>query len=205
MSETIKSGDSGYIAKVDSNNRLFVDSKSTFAEEVAAYRENSYIWHGKCHLAAGTSGGLMSFTLNDPNFAYAITRMYFDAYTLTNDILIHQVKNPTPSGGTDVSLTNMINKNFTSGQTQFGTLKISDATSDITYTGGEDYHSFVIGSKEKIHRSMNGTNVLSNNNTIVFGWETLGGGTSGDGVDATHTDIISLSINGYRIPVEELD
>jgi len=197
--ETIKSGDSGYVAKVDSNKRLFVDSKSSFAEEVAAYRGNAYIWHAQCHLAAATSGGLMAFTSTDPNFAYAITRLYFDAHSLSDDIIIHQVKDPTLSGGTDISSTGKINKNFSSGKTQLGTLVISDGSADLTYTGGTDYHAFVLQNKQCIQRSMNGTNVISNNDVICWGWETL------DGANAVDGEIISLSINGYRIPVEELN
>jgi len=196
--DIIKSGDSGYTAKVDSNSRLFVDSKSSFAEEVASYRGNSYIWHAQCHLAAATSGGLMAFTSTDQNYAYAITRLYFDAHSLSDDIIIHQVKNPVLVGGTDISTTGMINKNYDSGKTQLGTLKISDGSADLTYTGGTDYHAFVIQSKQGIQRNMNGTNILNNNDVICWGWETL------DGANAVDGEIISLSINGYRIPVEEL-
>jgi len=199
MADIIKSGDSGNTAKVDSNSRLFVDSKSSFAEEVAAYRGNAYIWHAQCHLAAATSGGLMAFTSSDQNFAYAITRIYIDAHSLSDDIIVHQVKKPTLVSGTDISTTGIVNKDFSSGSTQQGTLKISDGSADLTYTGGTDYHAFVVQSKQSVHRSMNGTNIISNGDTILWGWETL------DGANAVDGEIISLSINGYRIPVEELD
>jgi len=197
--ETIKSGDSGNVAKVDSNNRLFVDSKSFFSEEVAAQRGNAYIWHGECHLKAGTSGALMGFTSSDPDYAYAITRIYIDAQTLTDDIIIYQVKDPTLASGTDISTTGIINKNFSSGNIQLGTLKISDGSADLTYTGGTNYHSFVIQSKGSTQRNMLGTNVLANGDVICWGWATLDGGNAVDG------EKISLSVNGYRIPVEELN
>lgn len=199
MPETIKSGDSGYIAKVDSNNRLYVDSKSFFGEEVGAKEGDAYIWHGQCHLAAATSGGLMSFTSADQTFAYAITRIYIDCHTLSDDIIIHQVKNPTLTGGTDISTTGIINKNFQSGKTQQGTLKISDGSANLTYSGGTDYHAFVVQTLKSYQRNMQGTNILKNGDSILLGWETV------DGANAVDGEIISISINGYRIPVTEVE
>jgi len=198
MPETIKSGDSGYIAKVDSNNRLFVDSKSFYSEEIAAQLGNAYIWHGVCHLAATTTGGFMAFTSSDSDYAYAITRIYIDAQTLSDDIIIYQVKDPTISGGTDISTTGIVNKNFESGKTQQGTLIISDGSADMTYTGGTNYHAFVIQSKVSTQRNMLGTNIISNGDTICWGWATLDGGSAVNG------EKIAFSVNGYRIPVEEL-
>jgi len=199
MPETIKSGDSGYIAKVDANHRLFVDSKSFFSEEVAAQLGNAYIWHGVCHLAASTTGALMAFTSTDSEYAYAITRIYIDAQSLSDDIIIYQVKNPTLSGGTDVSTTGIVNKNYSSGRTQLGTLKISDGSADLTYTGGTDYHAFVLQSKASTQRNMLGTNILANGDVICWGWATLDGGNAVDG------EKIAFSVNGYRIPVEEIN
>jgi len=198
MTTVIKSGNSGYVAKVDSNNRLFVDSKSFFSEEVAAQLGNAYIWHGECHLKAAASGALMGFTSSDQEYAYAITRIYIDAHSLSDDIIIYQVKKPTLSGGTDISSTGIINKNFASGKSQLGTLLISDGSADLTYTGGANYHSFVVQSLQSTQRNMQGTNIIANNNTICWGWATVDGGSAIDG------EKIALSVNGYRIPVEEI-
>jgi len=203
MPETIKDGSSGNIAKVDSAGRLWTNAKSNAAEEVASHNGNAYIFHGECHLAAATSGGLMYYKHTSQDKHLHITRLYFDAQTLSNDILIYQVKNPTTvSNGKDVSSTGIINKNFSSGQAINGTLKISEGSDDITYTGGTNYHAFVLSSKQSTQRNMLGTNVLKNNDEILWGWTTLGGGTSGNGVAATNTDIISLSMNFYIRPVE---
>jgi hypothetical protein len=198
MPEIIKSGDSGYTAKVDSNNRLFVDSKSFFSEEIAAQLGNAYIWHAECHLAATATGAFMGFTSNDQNYDYAITRIYIDAQTLSNDIIIYQIKNPTLVGGSDITTTGIINKNYKSGKIQLGTLLVSNGVADLTYTDGINYHAFVISNKVSTQRNMLGTIIISNGDTICWGWATLDGGVAVDG------EKIAFSVNGYRIPIEEL-
>jgi len=197
MTTVIKSGDGGNIAKVDDDNRLWTNTKANAAEEVAAHNGNAFILHGACRLAVAGSGGLFYFKSTDSVRHVHLTRMFFDCRTLSDDIIIYQVKNPTTvSGGTDISSTGIVNKNFTSGNAVTGTLVYSDASNAITYSGGTNFHSFVVESKKSYFRNMNGTNMLSNNDTILWGWETLGGG------NAATTDIISLSINFYRRPVE---
>ena len=188
----IKSGDSGNVAKVDKDNRLHVDSKSNFVEEYAAENGNSYIVHGECHLAAASSGGLLYFLNTDARYDFVITRIYFDAHSLSKPINVLQIKNPTTiTGGTDITLTGLVNKNFGSSKQVGATLKISDASSDITYSGGQQYHSFVLQSMGSTMRDMRGTNVLCKNNSILFGWKTL------DGTNAVDGEIISISLNFY--------
>ena len=178
MSQTIKSGDSGKIATVDRDNRLLTSSKSFFAEEIGSQNGRSFIWHSECHLSAATSGGLLAFTSSDQSDLVAVTRIYVDAHLLTDDIIIYQVRNPIISGGTDISATGIINKNYGAGRSLVGTLKTSDGSADLTYINGSNYHSFVISSKEKIARDMRGTNILSNGDTILWGWATLDGGNA---------------------------
>lgn len=197
MSINIKSGSNGNVATVDDDNRLMTNAKSFFAEEVASQNGRAFIWHGECHLAAATDGALMAFTSSDQTDFTAVTRIYVDAHTLTDDIIIYQVKNPTLVGGTDISSTGIVNKNFSEGRTMAGTLKMSDGSADLTYTGGTNYHSFVISSKDNITRDMRGTNILGNGDVILWGWATLDGGNAIDG------EKIALSINTYLIPTEQ--
>jgi len=198
MSTIIKSGKSGVTAEVGNDNRLWTNAKSYAGEEVAAQNGEAFIWHGECHLAAATSGALMYFKSTDVDKKVHITRIYIDPFSLSDNIKIYQVKNPTTvSNGADVTSTNITNKNFSSGQTMSGTLKISNGSSDMTYSGGTKYHSFIARSLTSTQRNMLGTNVLDNNDEILWGWETMDGVTP-----ATNGEIISLSVNIYRRPVE---
>lgn len=199
MPEQIRDGTGkGFLAKVDVNNRLRVDSKSSVAEEVAAQNERAFILHGECHLAAAASGGLLAFTSTSVDKLVAISRIYIDAHVLSDNIIVTQVKNPTISSGTDISETGIVNKNYTSRQELLGTLKISDSSADLTYTGGEQYHAFPAPSMTSQQRDMKGTNILGQNDTIVFGWKTA------DGSNAVDGEVIALSINIYEIPIEEV-
>ncbi len=193
----LKSGDSGNTAKIDKDNRLLVNAKSFFAEEIGSQNGRSFIWHSECHLAAAANGGLLAFVSTDQTDLVAVTRLYFDAHSLTNDIIIYQIKNPALVGGTDISLTGITNKHFGEGRTMTGALVTSDASADLTYTGGTNYHSFVISSKEKVHRDMRGTNILDNGDVLLWGWATLDGGNAVDG------EKIAISANVYLIPTEE--
>jgi hypothetical protein len=193
----IKSGENGNTARVDDDNRLMTNTKSFFAEEIASQNGRAFIWHSECHLAAATTGGLMAYTSSDQTDLTVITRLYFDALALTDDIIIYQVKNPTLVGGTDISSTGIVNKNFNSGRSIQGTLKTSDGSANLTYTGGTNFHSFVISSGENIQRDMRGTNILNNGDTILWGWATLDGGNAVDG------EKIAISANLYIIPTEE--
>lgn len=197
MSIVLKSGKDGNVAIVDDDNRLLTNTKSFFAEEIGSQNGRAFIWHGRCHLAAATSGGLMAFTSSDQTDLTVITRLYFDAHALSDNIIITQVKNPTLAGGTDISTTGIVNKNFASGRSMQGTLKISDSSADLTYTGGSEFHTFPLATLERESRDMRGTNIINNGNTILWGWETVDGGNAVDG------EIISISANVYIIPTEE--
>ena len=193
----IKSGKDGNVATVDDDNRLLTNTKSFFAEEIGSQNGRAFIWHAECHLAAATSGGLLAFTSSNQTDLSVITRLYFDAQVLSDNIIIYQVKNPTLVGGTDISSTGIINKNFGSGRSMQGTLKVSDGSADLTYTGGSSFHAFSLSSLESKDRDMRGTNILNNGNTILWGWKTADGGNAVDG------EIISISANVYIIPTEE--
>lgn len=195
----IKDGEGGgTLAGVTSEHRLKTDAKSSVAEEVASQNERSFILHGRCHLATSTSGGFLAFRNDSVDRLIAISRIYIDAHSLTDDLIVTQVKNPTISNGTDISSTGIINKNYTSRRDIIGTLYISDSSSDLTYTGGHEYHAFPVSSLQQYQRDMKGTNILGYEDIILFGWETTDGGNAVDG------EIVSFSVNIYEIPEESL-
>jgi len=195
---TIEDGTgNGYKAKVDDNKRLYVDSKSSFAEEVAAQQGNAFVFSGQCHLKAGASGGFLAITNDDGDKLIAVSRIYIDAHSLSDDLIVYQVKNPVPAGGTDISSTGITNKNFASARVLTATLVISDGSADMTYTGGTIYHAFPVKSLTSYQRDMKGTNILDRDDVLVFGWATVDGGPAVDG------EIVSFSVNCYTLPVTE--
>lgn len=191
MSQVIKSGSSGNILIINNEGQLLGRVRSASSEEHRSDGGQSFILSAECHLSASINGGLMAFKNTDPSDHVHITRLYFDSLTANDDIIIYQVKNPTISNGTNVSTTNIINKNFENNRTLSGVLTVSDASSDLTYTGGSKYHSFVLEAKKSRMRDMMGTNVLGNNNMVLFGWATL------DGANAVDGDKISISLNCF--------
>ncbi len=191
--DIIKDGSGkGYLAGVTSENRLATESKSRPSEEVEAKSGFAYILHGECHTATAASGGLMYFTNTSTNREVVITRCYFDPHTITPaDLIITQVRKPAVSNGTDISLTGIVQKNFGIAHTTIGQLVISDGSSNITYTGGDKFHSFGAKSMTSIQRDMKGTNIIAPNTTILWGWKTASGN------NATNAEIVSLSINCF--------
>ena len=194
MGDTIVDGKGrGYLAAVSDENRLLTESKSRPSEEVEAENGKAYIFHGECHTAAAASGGLMYFTNTSSTMDVVITRIYIDTFTITpTDLIVTQVRQPaTKSNGTDISTTGIIQKDFSKTSSAIGTLVVSDGSSDMTYTGGEKYHAFPAKTMVSLTRDMKGTNIVSPNTTILFGWKTAAGG------NATNGEIISLSVNCF--------
>lgn len=193
MSMIIDGRGRGNIAHVDNSNRLLVLSTSLFAEEHHARMGHSFIAHGECHTAAAATGGLLAITNNSSVFDVIITRIYIDPFTITpTDLIVTQVKNPTISSGTDITTTGIINKNYSSNIPFDGTLTVSDASADLTLSGGTQYHAFPIGTMvSPTARDMKGTNIVTQDQTIAWGFKTVGGG------DATDGEIISISVNFY--------
>jgi hypothetical protein len=76
-------------------------------------------------------------------------------------------------------------------------LTVSDGSSDLTFTGGLPYHAFPVKTLEQYGRDMKGTNLLGQNDTLLFGWETVDAG------NAVNGEIVSFSVNVYEIPVVE--
>ena len=175
--------------KVNEKNQLEVKSESLVSENSAAQRGDSFIVHFECHVAAANSGALMSITNNDQKYDLEVTRIYIDPHTLTpSDLIITQVFDPILSNGTDIS-SNVIQKNRESSSQFNLTIKASDSSSDLTYTGGVQYHSFPVDSRKSTQRNMNGTNILPKNKTIMWGYKTESGSVATDG------EVISLSVN----------
>jgi len=199
MAEQIRDGEgSGRLAGVDKNHRLKTNAQSNFAEEIAAQNERAYILHGECHLSASANGGFLAVRNDSTDVLLAISRIYIDPHLLSGDLIIYQVKNPTISNGTDISETGIVNKNYTSRRRMIGTLWISDGSSDLTYTDGSNYHAFSAQSLTSKQRDMKGTNIIGQNDVLLFGWKTA------DGSNAVDGEIVSFSVNLYEVPVEEI-
>ena len=200
MPEIIRDGTgSGLLAKVEAGNRLKVASKTSFAEEIASQNDRAFIFHGRCHLSANSSGGFMAIKNTSPDVKIAVSRIYIDSHLLTDNLIVEQIKNPTITGGTDISSTGIINKNFASSRAMTAILTVSDGSSDLTFTGGSPYHAFPVESLKQYPRDMKGTNLLGQNDTLLFGWETVDGG------NAVNGEIVSFSVNVYEIPVVEVE
>jgi len=194
MSTTIKDGTgTGNQVEVNTNNQLSTVSESLAKEEAETVKGETFVFHGRCHTAAATSGGLLTIENTSTDKDIVITRMYIDAFILTPlDLVITQIFGAASSGGTDISSTGIIQKNRGSALTLDAKLTISDAASDITLTGGTEYHSWIMTSGESILRDMVGTNLIPPGKFLSFGYERAGGGSASDG------EIISFSINCYR-------
>ncbi len=194
MPDTIRDGEgSGECAGVNSSHRLLVESQSRPSEEVEAEKGRGFILHGVCHTAASVSGGLMAFTNTSNDFEVVITRIYIDPQTLTpTDLLVNQEKNPTVSNGTDISTTGIVQKNFGDNATLPGVLTISDGSSDMTFSGGINYHEIAINSRTPQQRDMKGTNVVTPQTTIGWSFKREGGGS------ATDAEKISFSVNCFK-------
>jgi len=178
----------GNIAEVDNKQRLLVKSSSFVGEEVEAKEGNSFVLHGECHVAAATNGALFYFKNTSSTFNVFITRILIDGHSLTDDFIIRQVFDPTRSNGTS---TTAVNKNRGSGKTLVGDFFISDGSSDMTFTGGTQYHAFPIKTLTTDVRDMQGSNILTPNTAVGFNWATV------DGANAVNGEIISISMNIY--------
>jgi len=177
-----------------SEGLAMVRAISLSGEESAAHDGNAYIVHGHCHTAAATSGGLMYIKNTSATDALHIGRIYIDPGVLTpTDMFLSKIINPTTTtGGTDTTASGVVQKNTgkTNALATNGLiLKISDAASDFTYFGGNDYHHFPVASRTSIFRDMKGTNVIGPGGEWLLGWESAGG--------ATDAEIIHVSVNLY--------
>jgi len=178
--------------RVSDENRLATESKSRPSEEVEAAHGRAYVLHGICQTAAAAEGGLLAFTNTSTSEELVITRVYIDPWTLTDaNLIIKQEKIPTVTAGTDITKTGIVNKNFGSGLSVTGTLKISDASSDMTFSGGTVFHAIPLISRTPINRDLKGTNVVTPKTTI--GWSFA----LEDGSAAVDDQIISFTVNCY--------
>lgn len=177
-----------------SSGRAMVEAVKFDAEEQAAHDGEAYIMHGECHTAAATSGALMYIKNTSATNSIHVTRIYIDVGTLTpTDMFLTQVINPTTvSNGTDITTTGVIQKatnKVNALKSSGATLKISDGSSDMTFTGGDQFHKYPVASRTSYQRSMNGTNVIGPGGEWIIGWESAG--------TATDAQVISLSVNLY--------
>lgn len=200
MSEQIIDGTgNSYRAKVGESHRLFVASRSSDAEEIAARNERAFILHCECHVSADASGAFLAFRNDSSDILYAVSRIYIDSHSLSDDLIVRQVKNPTRSGGTDISATGIVNKNYASNREVTGTLWHSDSGANLTLSGGSKYHAFPVTTLKQYTRDMRGTNILGKNDVIGWTWSTVDLGNAVDG------EIVSFSVNIYEIPTEEVE
>ena len=189
-------------AGVDNFGHLLGTSVGLEAEGFYALSGQAFIIHAECHLSASAAGGFLSIKIDESDRVFVITRIFADAHTLTTPLAILQVKEPaTTTGGTGISTSTSVgitNKNYTKGTVLSATITQSDGSSDLTYTGGQTYHSFPLASGETQSRDMKSTNILGKNDTILFGWKTLSGG------NATNGEIVSISVNGYLVKKSDI-
>lgn len=173
-----------------------VESESFSAEEMAAENGNAYLFHGVCRTATAATGVLMYIKNTFTDKDLVVGRIFIDPRTLTDaDMLINILINPTTvTAGTDTTTTGVVQKN--SGKVNAlavagTTLKVSDASSDMTFTGGVESHSIPIVSRTTLPRDLGDTNVIGPGQEWVIAFALEDG-------SATVTDqIISISVNAY--------
>ena len=184
---------SGNSAQVNSLNQVSVQAESISSEGFQARNGNGFIIHYECETAAAPSGGFMHILNNSSIYALEVTRIYIDPHTITpSDLIVTQVFDPTIIGGSDVSSTAIVQKNRSRSDSFDLTIKVSEGGSDMTYTGGTQYHAFPVKTMSPIQRNMNNTNILTGGKSILFGWKTRSGGNATDG------DVVSFSVNIVR-------
>ncbi len=185
-------GQNGWMG-VDSDQRGMVQSKSRPSEEVEAEAGRAFIFHGVCRTAVAAAGGFLHFKNTSTTHDVVITRVYIDPQTLTDaDLLVNQVLDPTiNAAGTDISSTGVVQKNAGSGNSLTGTLTISDASADMTFTGGTNYHEIGLNSRTPQQRDMKGTNIITPQKSVGWSWKLE------DGSSAVGDQIVSFSINCY--------
>ena len=175
------------------NGLARVEAVSLDKEEQSAQDGESYIFHAECHTAAATSGTLLYIKNNSTVNSIHVTRIYIDPQSLTpTDLFLTQGISPTSiSSGTDVTSTNIIQKNTgkVNALKDASTMTISDGSADITLTGGTVFHKFPVASRTSSQRNMNGTNVIAPGGEWYIGYTSAGGATNGE--------VISLSVNAY--------
>jgi len=203
MEFNIKNNTDGTLARVTNYNQLSVRSESFAEEAIESIRGNSYIFYAECHLAAASSGGLLYIKNTSNTDSILITIIYFDAHTLTTPVKILQVKQPASvSNGTDKTSSTsdgIIQKNFGKPDALSATFVVSDGSSDMTYTGGQQSHAFYLGSNASQQRNMRATNIITPDTTWLLGWSTVGVG----GGNATNGETIGVSVNAVVLNLAE--
>jgi hypothetical protein len=191
MFTILKDGEgSGRSAGVTSSGKLKTYSTTEPVEQSLAEDGLSFIIHAECHTAASTGGGLLHITNNDNDYDMIITRIFIDGHTITpTDLICMQIFDANISAGTDVTSTAIVNKNRGNTGLFDLTVKVSDGSSDITYTGGTKYHSFPIKTMTSNFRDMAGTNIIPAGKSVLWAFKRVGGGSATDG------EIISFSVN----------
>ncbi len=178
------------------NGRAQVEAVSYFAEEAAGEDGDAYIFHGECRTDAAAAGALMYIKNTSSTKNIRIGRLYFDPQTLTDaDLLVTQWITPTTTtGGTDITTSGIIQKKTSAPNALASTgciLKISDASSDMTFTGGSRFHTFPLNSRTSSQRDMKGTNIVGPGGEWFLGYKLE------DGSSAVGDQIIGISINCY--------
>lgn len=178
-----------------------VEAVSRTSEENASDEGDAYIFHGVCRTAAATEGILMHIKNTSSDEQIHMTRLFIDPQTLTDaDMLITIWFSPTTTtGGTDITTTGILQKNSSANNSLAASgaiLKISDASSDMTFTGGNKFHEIPVNSRTPIPLDVKGTNIIGPGGEWFVGWKLE------DGSAAVGDQIIGLSLNCF---VEEED
>lgn len=183
----------GRTVAVDTTNRILTRSVIQDAEEAAAIEGEAYTIRGTCHTAAASSGAFLAFTNLSSNYDHIVTEITVAAQTLTpTNLLVNTIKEPTTSGGSDVSTTNSVNIKFDSGIALEDQVLISDANADLTYTNGTKISQRPLDSRSIVTFEIPSTAIVTPNTTFLVGWETE------DGTNATDGEKVDVSLTIYR-------
>ncbi len=197
MAEEILDGTgSGTRMKVGKDNRAFVNAVSHTSEEVHTFNGESFLIHAECHMAANTDGGLLAFKYTG-NKRINIVSLFLDSLILTKDMKIVVVKNPTIASGT-VDVANVIQRNGFRTAELDQQVTISDGSSDLTFTGGEELISFGIQTLQSKDRSPKGAFMMKKNDILLIGWEAF----TGNGIDG---ELISIALGVYEFVDEDFE
>jgi len=178
-----------------------VESTSHTSEEARGHDGDSYIFHCVSRTAAAAAGGFLHISNTSAVDSIVVGRIYVDPQTLTDaDLLCTQWTGITSiSGGTDITSTGVVQKNsarVNALKTSGVTLTCSDASSDMTFTGGTKFHEFPLVSRTPAFRDMKSTNVIGPGRTWGLGWKLE------DGSNAVDNQIVSFGVNCYLLDLK---
>lgn len=168
MSSIIQDGTGkGFLAKVDSTNRLLTRTVEGSEQDAASANGDAYnINTGTINLTSGSASSLLYFR-NDQLVDFDVSSIFYILGNSTGgsgDLLVEVLRNPTAgtlvSGGTDFDA---INRNFGSGQVLSATIK--KGVEGSTLTDGEVIISTILTSPGRV--PVTGASIVMPNSTTL--------------------------------------